>query len=290
MDSSNWHWVESFSREEPGYINAVLEEVRRKGPLTVADLDDPGDRTGPWWGYGKGKTTLEWLFIKGEVTVSHRVNFVRHYDLPERVHSSEVLGRPAQPPEDAQRELLALAVRHHGVGTLADITDYYRQKATKARPLLADLIKTGEVEEVEVEGWEGPVYANPEATIPRRVQGRALLCPFDPVVWFRPRTQRLFDFHFRIEIYTPEPQRKFGYYVLPFLLDGGLVARVDLKADRAAGVLAVRASHAEPGVDHNRVAGELAAELSTMAGWLGLSGLVISERGDLSAALAAALK
>jgi uncharacterized protein YcaQ len=201
-----------------------------------------------------------------------------------------VLEQAVPTSEEARRELLRLAVRHHGLGTLADIADYYRQNATKARPLLADLVRTGEIEEVEVDGWKGPVYADPEAILPRRIEGRALLCPFDPVMWFRPRTERLFDFHYRIEIYVPEPQRKFGYYVLPFLLDGRLVARVDLKAHRATGVLAVRAAHSEPEVDRLRVAAELAGELSTVAGWLGLSGVVISERGDLSEELAAALR
>lgn len=282
MARSEWHWVETFTREHPDYIEAVYEEVRRNGPLAVGGLEDPGDRTGPWWGYGKGKRTLEWLFVKGRVTVARRVNFIRHYDLPERVHPPEVLAKPHLPREQARRELLALAVRHLGVGMVADIADYYRQSAPKARPLLAELARAGEIEEVEVEGWRGTCYLDPRAIIPRRVEGRALISPFDPLIWFRPRTQRLFEFSYQIEIYVPEGKRVYGYYVMPFLLDGELVARLDLKADRRAGVLRVRGAYHEEGVDPKRVAAELGNELHTMAAWLDLSEVTVARRGDLA--------
>lgn len=289
MTGSHRHWVETFEREHPGYIEAVLEEVRSKGPIGVGGLDEPGERTGPWWGYGPGKRTLEWLFLKGRVTVARRVHFARRYEIPERVFPSHVLERPMLGTEEARRELLRLAVQAHGVGTLADLADYYRLRVPEARPLLAGLARAGEVEEVEVEGWRGPVYLDPAARVPRRVEGRALLAPFDPLIWFRPRTERLFGFRYRVEIYVPAAQRRFGYYVLPFLLDGDLVARVDLKADRAGGRLHVRGAFAEEGADRSRVARELAAELTEMATWLELEGVVVQRRGDLAESLRRAL-
>jgi hypothetical protein len=220
--------------------------------------------------------------------VSHRAHFTRYYDLPERVHP-EALAAPTPPDEAARAELLMLAAAHHGIGTGADLADYYRIRPAVARPLLAALASAGRLEEVEVEGWKRPVYRHPEARLPRRVEGAALLSPFDPLVWNRDRAERLFGFRYRIEIYVPEHKRTHGYYVLPFLLDGGLVARVDLKADRGTGALVVRGAYLEAGQDRPRVAGALATELATMAGWLGLGEVRVELRGDLAGTLGSAV-
>ncbi len=183
------------------------------------------------------------------------------------------------------RDLLLRAARHHGVGTAADLCDYHRIKLPEARPILAELVAQGELEQVAVEGWRGPAFMHPEAVSMRGPRGTALLSPFDPVVWHRDRTERLFGFRYRIEIYTPAPKRVYGYYVLPFLLDGALVGRVDLKADRQGGRLLVRAAYAEEGVDRVHVAGRLRAELESMASWLGLGAVSVAAKGDLATPL-----
>ncbi|MFO7549158.1 MAG: crosslink repair DNA glycosylase YcaQ family protein [Acidimicrobiia bacterium] len=278
-----WHWegIERLGREHPDYVAAVLEDVRTLGPVTPRDVDDAPPPPGTWWEWGKAKLALEWLFLTGKVTTADRVNFQRRYDLPERVLPAGVLDRPDPGRDEARRSLLLMAARASGIGTAEDLADYYRLKTRDARPLLSGLVRDGRLEEVEVPGWRGSAYLHPEARVPRRVEGRAFLCPFDPVVWFRPRVERLFGFHYRIEIYVPEPKRRHGYYVLPFLLDGELVARVDLKADRAARRLVARAAFAEEGVDRSRVAAELAGELAVMASWLGLDSVEVGDRGDL---------
>ncbi len=274
-------------RNHPEYFDQVYEEVAERGPLTVSDLSDPGSRTGPWWGHGRGKVALDWLYVTGRLTIRGRTpNFVSIYDLPERVFSPDLLGRELS-KEEAQREMLVRGARAHGVGTLADLADYYR--ITHAGARLAELVEDGQLEEVAVESWKQPAYLNPEARRPRNMRARALLAPFDPVVWFRDRTERLFNFHYRIEIYVPEPDRRFGYYVYPFLLGDELVGRVDLKADRKAGVLRALGTYVEDGQDPSRVAPELAAELRLMAAWLGLAEVHVSNKGNLSAALRNAL-
>ncbi|MDP3984030.1 MAG: crosslink repair DNA glycosylase YcaQ family protein [Acidimicrobiia bacterium] len=287
----NWHWpsMDRWIAENPGVIDQVLAEVRNRGPLRPADLEHHDNASkGPWWDWSDAKLALEALFFTGRLTIPHRVNFVRVYDLPERVLPPEVVNTRVGDHE-ARRELLRLAVRHHGIGTVHDLADYYRFKTQASAPILADLARSGEIEEVEVPGWKGPVYLNPEAPIPRAIRGVALLCPFDPVVWFRPRAERLFDFHYRIEIYTPPAKRVYGYYVFPILLDGELVGRVDLKADRQSGVLRVRGSYVEDGQDPLRVAPPLAGELETMATWLGLGEVTVEPRGNLAAELRSAL-
>jgi uncharacterized protein YcaQ len=269
--------------KHPEYFEQVYEEVAERGPLTVSDLSDPGSRTGPWWGHGRGKIALDWLYVSGRLTIRGRTsNFVSIYDLPERVFSADLLGRELS-KDEAEREMLLRGARAHGVGTLADFADYYR--ISHARGHLQDLVGAGLLEEVAVEGWDQPAYLHPEARLPRRIRARALLAPFDPVVWFRDRTERLFGFHYRIEIYVPEPQRRFGYYVYPFLLDDQIVGRVDLKADRKAGVLRALGSFLEEGQDPTRVGTELAAELRLMADWLGLSEVHVSSKGNLSGPL-----
>ncbi len=275
----------SLMAQHPGYLEAVLEEVRRRGPLTVGSLSDPGDRTGPWWGYGRGKIALEWHFRTGDVTVADRPNFHRLYDLTERVipahHRAEVVDR-----DEAITALLERSARALGVGTLADIADYYRIRMPDARRLFPKVLDRATVFEVEVDGWREPAYRHVEAGIPRSVEGSALISPFDPLIWFRARALRVFDLHYRIEIYVPEEKRIHGYYVLPFLMDGDIVARVDLKTDRGAGVLRVRSAHLEPGRPRDHVARRLASHLEGTASWLGCRSVAVEERGDLAGDLA----
>jgi len=283
MTRSRWRQGMAMEQEVPHYVQGVLDEITERGPLSVKDLSEPGQRTGPWWGRSKGKVALEWLYVSGRLAIAERSRmFVTVYDLPERVVRPEVLSTPTIDESEAQRALLMLAARSHGVGTAADLADYFRLKMPVARPLLAELVADGQLIPVEVDGWSEPALVHPEAKRPRAVTGRALLSPFDPIVWYRPRAERLFDFHYRIEIYVPEAKRVYGYYVLPFLLDGELVARVCLKADRKASRLLARGSFAEPGTDLDHVAHELAASLREMAAWLDLDGFDVLDRGDLA--------
>ncbi len=280
-------WVREIHDDLPGFVDAVHDEVALAGPLSVKELDDPGERSGPWWGHSKGKRALEALYVTGRLAIHDRSKmFVTRYDLPERVLRPDVVSRTEPTEPEAMKELLMLGAKSHGIGTATDLADYFRLKMPQARPLLAELVAEDRLRLVEVEGWKGPAYLHPEARRPRSVSARALLSPFDPVVWFRPRAERLFDFEYRIEIYVPEPKRKYGYYVLPFLLDDGLVARVCLKADRAARTLLVRGSYAEPGVDKARVAVELSESLTEMAAWLDLDDVAILPKGDLARSLA----
>ena len=278
-------WIESVNYDNPEYVQEVYREVVAKGPLRAADLSEPGKSRGSWWGHSVGKRALEWLFWRGAVTVADRQRFIRWYDLSERVHSPWAMAQPPIEGPEAHRRLLRLAVAHCGVGTAPDLADHYRIGIRPARAALADLVASGEIREVEVEGWSEPAYLDPDAVCPRRVGGRALLSPFDPLVWYRPRLERLFDFWYRIEIYVPSPKRIHGYYVLPFLLGDTMVARVDLKLDRQAGQLRVLACYGEPGIEVRRVCQELARELIEMAAWLGAKKISVSPKGDLAQAL-----
>ncbi len=276
--------------EQPGYLEAVRDEVAANGPLSIKELSDPGKRTGPWWGMPKGKLALEGLYYNGRLAIHERNRaFVTSYDLPERVLRPDVLDQPTPTTDEARKEMLVLGARSHGIGTDADLADYFRLKVTVARPLLAQLVDEGRLEQVQVAGWDEPAYLHPEAKHPRSVPAKALLSPFDPVVWYRPRGERLWDFFYRIEIYVPEPKRVYGYYVLPFLLDEELVGRIDLKADRKAGVLRVRGSYTQDGADPVRVARELTGSLVEMAEWLGLDDIAVEPKGDLAADLSAAV-
>jgi uncharacterized protein YcaQ len=277
-----WRRTIALMEEHPGVIEDVYAQVRDHGPLTVQDLDAPNHRNEPWWGYGPGKLALEHLFATGEISARRTGNFVRLYDLPERMLPPGTLDQPPIPKEEAYRRLLREAVRSHGIGTALDIIDYHRLHGPTARPILAELASDGDIEEVVVPGWRGPVYLDPGAVRPRSITGTTLLSPFDPVVWYRDRAERLFGFRYRIEIYVPERDRVFGYYVLPLLVDGALVGRVDCKADRAEGCLVVRGAFSEAGTDPVIVSGALAGELERFAAWLGLDGIVIEPNGDLA--------
>jgi uncharacterized protein YcaQ len=246
-----WKGMREFEARRPGFLDEVEQLVRDTGPIAAGELRQRNGPKGAWWDWDDGKIALEHLFHQGRVTARRRrSDFARLYDVPERVLPADVLARPTPPEREARKELLVLAAAHHGVATLSDLADYHRQKPTVVRPLVAELVEEGRLLRAEVEGWPNstlqPTFVHPDARRPRRIEARALLSPFDPVVWHRDRTLRLFDFHYRIEIYTPAAKRQFGYYVLPFLLGDRLVARVDLKADRARGVLLVRSAWPEP--------------------------------------------
>ena len=278
-----WQWnrAEELIADQPGFLDAVLEEVHAKGPLRTSHLDDPGESNEGMWNWSNGKVALEMLFLQGKVTTAARPNFVRMYDLPERVIPSEHLDAPDPGHDEALAELLMLAAGALGVGTADDLADYYRIRMPAARPVLRRLVQAGDLEEVEVEGWDRPGYVHPEATLPRWARGTALLSPFDSLIWYRPRVERLWDFHYRIEIYVPESKRVYGYYVLPFLYEGDLVARVDLKTDRRRNALQVKGAFAEPGVDRKKVGRALGKELELVASWLDLDDVIVDRNGDL---------
>ena len=276
----------SFGREQRAYVEAIRREVAERGPLAVSDLRDQGScGGGPWWGRSEGKLALEWLFATGRLATARRGNFTRVYDLAERVIPPEVLAAPAPATREAQRELLRLAARACGIGDAGDLADYYRIRVPQARPLLRELVEEGELLEASVEGWSRPAFLHRDARMPRRIGASALLSPFDSLIWRRERTERLFGFHYRIEIYVPEPERQYGYYVFPYLTGDTLAARVDLKADRARGALLARGAYLEEGCDAGAVAGELATNLQEMAAWLELSEVQVGRRGNLAAPL-----
>jgi uncharacterized protein YcaQ len=286
----SWGAVHRMLNERGDFLETVLERVRAGGPVVAGDLAERRPKQGTWWQWDDAKLALETLFWTGRLGATRRAaDFARVYDLPERILPPEVVATPTPPEREARKELLVLAARSCGVATAADLADYYRQRNPVARPLIDELVAEGRLRRAEVAGWKHPAFVHPEARVPRWVRARALLSPFDSLIWFRDRTLRLWDFHYRIEIYVPAPKRVYGYYVLPFLLGDDLVARVDLKADRKRGVLAVQAAHLEPHADAAHVAPELAAELDLMAGWLGLDGVEVADRGDLAAKLRAAV-
>ena len=287
------NWVKGkakFDTEQPGYLEAVMAELDEHGSRSIKELDDPGGRTGPWWGYSKGKTALEYLYLTGETMVENRdKNFTVYFDLPERVLPADVAARPTPTDAEAFKALLMLGAKSHGIGTATDLADYFRLKMPSVRPLLKELVADGELEMVQVEGWADPAYLHPDAKIPRAINASTFLTPFDPVCWFRPRAERLFDFHYRIEIYVPEPKRVYGYYVLPFLHGDRLVGRADIKADRKAGMLLAKGIFGEAHADPDTVAPAMAANLHTMAEWLGLDGVDVGKKGDLAGAVAEAV-
>jgi uncharacterized protein YcaQ len=286
-----WGNMVRLQRERPHYVAEVLDRVRAAGPLKASDLAEPKpDRPGTMWNWHAGKVALEWLFFTGAITATHRTTaFEKVYDLTDRVLPAEVLQAPTPDPADAVRELVRTASRALGVATERDLRDYFRLRPAAARTAIAELTDAGELMPVDVPGWAAPAWLDPGARRPRGVQARALLSPFDSLVWERPRVERIFGFRYRLEIYTPAEKRVHGYYVLPFLLGDRLVARVDLKADRRCGLLRVQAAFGEAGIERQSVTAALADELRLMAGWMELDGVAVTERGDLAADLALAL-
>lgn len=276
-------------RRRKKYLDITIEQVRSKGPTTAQDLPPmPSPKSKPGdWKRSVPRWALEHHFGHGNVSVADRQpNFQRVYDLPENVvdepHFSASCTR-----EDAMRDLLYRAAGAFGVATLHDLADYYRMSTRDAAPRISELVEDGKLVQVEVESWQEPAYLRPDARIPRRIEASSLLSPFDPVVWFRPRAERLFDFHYRIEIYVPANKRKWGYYVLPFLLGDRIVARLDLKADRKTSALLVLAVHEEEAIDRQATRKALAEELRTLACWLDLDTIKVTSRDDFTRLLAA---
>jgi uncharacterized protein YcaQ len=286
-----WGSMVRIQRERPGYVAEVLDRVRDGGPLKASQLMEPRpDRPGTMWNWHAGKVALEYLFFTGVLTARSRTaGFERVYDLTERVLPPAVVRAPTPDRADAIRELVRTASRALGVATEKDLADYFRLRVADTRAAIGELVDARELVPVEVTGWDRPAWLDPQARRPRWIRARALLTPFDSLVWERPRVERMFGFRYRIEIYTPAAKRVHGYYVLPFLLGDGLVGRVDLKADRQAGVLRVQGAYAEPGVDAAEVGAELAAELRLMADWMELDDVAVAGRGDLAGDLAAAV-
>ena len=284
----------AFLRQHEGYAERVLDAVRSRGPLVASDVPEPAGkarRNESWWGWSVAKTTLEAHFARGTLAVADRrqSDWARVYDLTERVLPA--LAHQQTPERTvAQQELLRRAARAHGIGTAADLADYYRIPVREARNVLATLVAAGTLHVVRVEGWRDAAYLDPAAVLPRRVDACALLSPFDPIVWRRSRVARLFDFDYVLEIWTPSAQRRWGYFVLPFLLGERLVARVDLKADRDQRRLLVQAAYTEAHAPKRIVAAALATELRTLAGWLELDAVVVRQRGDLARTLASAIR
>ncbi|MFV8175899.1 winged helix-turn-helix domain-containing protein [Mycolicibacterium peregrinum] len=283
-------WGTEIVRKNPKLADDIVAAVAELGPSTAGQIEahlesEPRGRKGPWWDRSETKWVAEALWSSGVLTTATRVGFARHYDLTERVLPADVLARQVD-DDEAVRELTLRAATALGVGTEADIRDYFRMGARQVKPAIAKLVADGQLEAVDVDGT--PAYLRAGQTVPRRDRGTALLCPFDPLIFFRPRVERWFDFHYRIEIYVPAPKRQFGYYVWPFLLDGELVARVDLKRTDAA--LQVLGAFSEDGRDRSRVADALAGELQSMAAWLGVDDVAVGPRGDLADALRMALR
>ena len=280
-----WGGMRAVAKERPELLQEVLDQVRERGPLAARDLaEERPKKSGPGWDWSDSKRAIEMLFWGGEVTSARRRNFERLYDLPERVLPRAVLAAPTPREEDAQRELVAIAARSLGVAAERDLRDYFRLPLAETRGRVAELVEAGELLPVAVEGWSTTAYLWHGTSVPRQVDGRALIGPFDSLIWERSRVERLFGFRYRIEIYVPAAKRVHGYYVLPFLMGDRLVGRVDLKADRAAGELRVRAAHGEPDAP-KEIAAALMEELREMAGWLGLEGVKVENSGDLAAAL-----
>lgn len=264
-----WRHLRAFASARRSEADAVLERIRADGPLAASDFEH-GKGQGGWWGWGETKVALEWLFWAGLITTAtRRASFERIYDLPERVIPCEILASPTPEPAAAKRELIERSARTLGIATATDLRDYFRLDPQSARDAIAELVEDGVLLPVMVEGWKAPAFLHRDARMPRRIRAQALLAPFDPLVWERSRTERLFDFRYRIEIYTPAEKRVHGYYVLPFLLDEDLVGRVDLKADRQQSRLLVRQITWEPNAPPDAKE-RLDSKLRRMADWLGL--------------------
>lgn len=277
-----WGGPSKLARERPDFIKAALNEIAERGPIGAGELSEGGRSTGSWWGWSDGKRALEYLFWTGQVTCAGRRGFERLYEIPERVFPKAVLETPTPTVAEAQRALIDLSARAHGVATEADLRDYFRLGVANTKSAIASLVEDGTLIEVDVESWKNKAYLHRDAKTPRVIEATALLSPFDSLIWMRPRTERLFNFHYRLAFYTPKHKRKTGYYVTPFLFGDRLVARVDLKSDRKGNRLLVLGGHAEAGTDPKKIAPALKAELQSLSTWLGLKGVTYKSRTDLS--------
>jgi hypothetical protein len=284
-----WKGIARFLRTHEDFIERVLTEIDTRGPMPASELNLGAKGAQGWWGWSEGKRALECLFWVGDLTAAtRRGTFERVYGVSDKVLPRAVREAPTPTREEAQRELVRIAARAQGVATERDLRDYFRMPVADTKARIAELVATGELTLVEVKGWGLPAYLHPQARRPRKITANALLSPFDNLIWFRERTERVFDTRIRLEIYTPAHKRVHGYYVLPFLQGEAITARVDLKAERKKGVLLVQSAHAEPGAD-DATPSLLAGELRLMAGWLGLDRVEVQPRGDLAERLAAVL-
>ena len=267
------HWgLTSFYDDNKAFVKRMLKHVEKNGPTTSRELSTRTEKKGTWWDWDEAKVALEYLFLTGQLMSRGRgTDFARIYDTPERVLPEDVLNAPTPSEHDARKQLLVRSAIAQGVATASDLADYYRQKPTTVKPLITELVEEGELRTVAVDGWTEKAFIHRAAKLPKQLHATALLSPFDSLVWCRPRNERLFDFHYRIEIYTPKEKRKFGYYVLPFMMNGEMVGRVDLKADRANSKLLVHSVHTEKGVKRSTINDVLNNELRTMASWLDCS-------------------
>ena len=301
MDTQATHWGGGEPQQQ-AFIEAVLAEVAERGPLPAGKIAIGGKSTGAWWGWSDAKRAVEVLFRQGRVAIAGRRNFERLYDIPERVFPPDVLNAKPVPEPEAKKELLVRAARAMGVGTARDVAMYFhidswwdrsrvdgRRTPARTHLLFDELVEDGRLERVTVEGWKRPGYVVPSGRIPRSIDARAVVSPFDPLMWERPWTKAVFGFDYQIEIYVPAPKRIYGYYVLPFLLGETFAGRVDLKADRKASTLLVQAAYVETGHDPKSVAEALASELHHMARWLSLEGIDVATKGDLAEPLRHAL-
>jgi hypothetical protein len=304
--------TQEYMRSEGGsYMAKVYAEVAERGPIAAGELSNPGKRTEGWWGWwrsGNGKATLEHLYDSGLIAIAGRRGFERLYDLTERVIPQTILDAPAPPREEAMKQLICLAAKAYGVGTLGDLAGYFhidgwrdrlppgppwerptgsggRREKPIVKRLVSELVEEGRLVPARVEGWKEQAYLCPPARAPRTIDARGLVTPFDSLVWERARMERLFGMKYTIEMYTPPSKRVYGYYVCPFLLGDSLVARCDLKADRAQKILMVQSAFLESGQDARRVAANLADELRQMKAWLELDRIEVGERGNLAAVL-----
>ena len=283
--------IARFARERAELIAQVRSEIAERGPISAGELSHQHKGEGGWWGWSEGKRAVEWLFWCGVVTTAtRRGTFERVYGLTEHVLPQSVLAAPTPTEADAQRELLRISAQCMGVATERCLRDYFRLRPGDARPRIAELVEAGDLVPTKVEGWDAVAYLHRTARWPRRMEAQALLAPFDPLIWQRERVEGLFGTRIRLELYTPREKRTHGYYVLPFLLGDRIVARVDLKADRAASVLRVLAAHAEAGVSMAEIVEPLAMELRLMAAWLGLQSVKPERAGDLARLLGGVLK
>lgn len=281
-----WGRLMRYATEHRDLVEAALRQIRDRGPLGASELEAAGRSKGGWWGWSQGKEILEWLFWTGQVTTASRRNFERLYELTERALPARVVSAPTPPKDEAQRALMLTAARALGLATVKDLRDYFRLPTSDAALRLQELVEAGDLVPVSVEGWKQQAYLHKGVRIPRKAGATALLSPFDSLIWERQRTERLFNFVYRLEIYTPAHLRQHGYYVLPFLLNDRLAARVDLKSDRARSRLQVRAGSVEEGEKVNGLVDPLATELKSLASWLGLDRVEItSRRGELMKAL-----
>jgi uncharacterized protein YcaQ len=280
-----WKGIAKFLRERQDLTERALGEIHARGPLSASELEIGVKGAGGWWGWSESKRAVEGLFWTGQLTTAtRRGTFERVYGLPGKVLPKAVHDAPTPPRDAAQRELMTIAAHAMGVATARDLRDYFRMGLEDSRVRIAELVEAGDLIPVSVKGWKEQAYLDPQARRPRKVAAHALLSPFDNLIWFRERTERMFGVRVKLEIYTPAEQRQHGYYVLPFLEGDAITARVDLKADRKAGALIVQASHAEPWAS-DETPKRLAEELRHMAGWLGLSSVRVERRGDLAGAL-----